>query len=595
MSSHLKKIPFALSLVSLLSFGLFLRLYNVDNKFLTCETHNFLWGVRLHNLSFFNFGNWIDNFFTFLFATLGGFRYILSTFVFSQVYSWLGIPISEFWILAFHSIVGTVLIGAVACLGAVWGGPIVGLLGASLVTLNGGPVWSSRWDNGEPLVSLTVTLAVLIPSLLGPTRSVLKALMYGLVLALVASMESFMVFPLLFFYWVLAFGGSTQGLVGKLRQTLRFFLTPPGLLIVGIPLAMLAIHGLVWLKAGRTSNLGMFGLMTLNYSARLTLTTFVPRVVWVFNHYSIYFFGSVFFPATLIAAFFLFIFYRSRTPRALLCSAAGFLYFFVAFVFTPNTLIRAEHLYICEALNSVFIASVWYYFGKTLLSFSKPAFRPGVTWALSTLAVFWIFWQGKAALTSTMKEPILVHPFKSVGYFTRKFGSREDTLFSLWKCGRGECYNHFLEYYTGKQIIDLGEPKLYPRQLFCVGSAPIPVLLDHYGLKDFSFYLRLVKIYKEFPDNRREILYEDPGDSLKIVMENGLRPVAQITYRNELLAEIYSNRAMPLVQMDMDTYDPLWETEFANLQDLLGGPRVGLVSTFGEHWSLDSGYPKAYP
>jgi hypothetical protein len=128
-----------------------------------------------------------------------------------------------------------------------------------------------------------------------------------------------------------------------------------------------------------------------------------------------------------------------------------------------------------------------------------------------------------------------------------------------------------------------------------VGSAPIPVLLDHYGLKDFSFYLRLVKIYKEFPDNRREILYEDPGDSLKIVMENGLRPVAQITYRNELLAEIYSNRAMPLVQMDMDTYDPLWETEFANLQDLLGGPRVGLVSTFGEHWSLDSGYPKAYP
>lgn len=568
--------------------GAFLRFYQLGNLWLTCETHNILWGIRLHHLGYFNFkAGILDNFFKSLFIALGGIRYALSGYLSAALYKVFHVPLTEFWVLAFHAFLGTLLILAAFWVGKQWGSPMVGSLAAALVALNPGAIYSSRWDNGEPLVSMTVALAVLFLFALGRTKSPFKAFGFGLLLSVLMSTEASMAAPLLVLYSFFALSSPQEKPLERIKSTFSYFRSLPGLAAILPIVVTLAIQYWTWRKFGRTNHLGMFGLMSLNYSERLSFSTFLPRIAFVFNHYATYF-GQMFYYLSLVAGVVV-VTLRGLKDPWIKFSSIGVAYFFIAFVLLPNTLVRAEHLYICEVLNAIFFASVWV--GIFSLLKEKGAKHVNSTtfnYAGICLIVFLFIFVSKNRLEEALARPQFIHPMKSIGYYIRHFGGKDATVMNLWNCSSGVCLNQLSEYYYGKQLI-ANQGVEFPRKLFCSGTASREEILSFYNIKDFTFYVRIKSVYHLHPNGRVEMGNLFPSSDLPL-HKIGARKVAEVTHRNEVLAEIYSREKFPFVSMDLDQYDRLWAKEYGSYDKLIEGTRVGIISMFGSHFDQTRGY-----
>ena len=94
-------------LVSIILLAFFLRVYELPNSLLIAETHNVFQGIRLHTLDFFNFSDHIsENFFKSLFGAIAGLRHVLSTYISSSIYTWMNIPINDYWLCFFYVSLG---------------------------------------------------------------------------------------------------------------------------------------------------------------------------------------------------------------------------------------------------------------------------------------------------------------------------------------------------------------------------------------------------------------------------------------------------------------------------------------------------------
>jgi hypothetical protein len=577
-----------MALLLLIGFSFFVRVYRLANNFFQFETRSVFSGFRLHLLDFFNLNAHLtENFFKSFFGDIVGIRYIIFTYLFSGIYDFLGIPYSEFWVFFIYVFLGTLSVFLVFWIGKQLANEKAGWVAACLLAINESLISVSRNDDGTAAVVFLVALFYLLffQFLKKPRWGI--SLLTGLVIGLLAGMETLSMLPLiavyqLIFYWESkpTFAESLKRLFSKLIRFSNFLLWVPAAI-------MMIINVYVFMRVG-ISNLGLFGYMKLNYSGRVHLET-LGSVTWtVLKTYGGYYFHPILFILTFLLFIWLVVKNGYRFPNfALKFTFIGFVYHFLLFIYISSA--HPRHLYIADVVNILFIASVWITFIETLKGEIFSLSRKKIGYA--TLCVFFavlIYFN----LKTTLSRRILVHPFKTVGYYVREYGGKDATVFNMWGCP-GMDLHQYCEYYYGKQLMN----PIYsnsPRKIFCVGSKDsFKDILVSYRLSDFTFYVNVKYYYHLYP-NGKKILSKVEGSDVEWLLreleQRGAKKVAVVRHGDEVLAEIYSRENVPYLDLEIDDYNRRWDKKFANIANLVDHKWVGLISTWGERFSVGTGY-----
>lgn len=576
------------SLLLLIGFSFFVRIYRVDNNFFQVETRSVFSGFRLHLLNFFNLdAHLTENFFKSFFGDIVGIRYIIFTYLFSGIYDFLGIPYSEFWVFFIYVFLGTLSVFLIFCIGKQLANEKVGWVAACLLAINGFLIGASRNDDGTAaVVFLTALFYLLFLNFLKRPRWGIS-LVTGLIVGLLAGMETLSILPLialyqLVFYWETksTLGQSAKSFFSKWVSFSNFLLWIPSVV-------MTLINLYVFMRVG-ISNLGLFGYMKLNYSGRINLENLGSVTGKVLKTYSEYYFHPALFILTLLLFIWLMVKQRYRFPNfALKFTFIGFAYHLILFVYISSA--HPRHLYIADIINILFIAAIWMTFIETLKGevFSLSRKKIGYA-ALCVFFMVFIYFNLKA----TLGRKILVHPFKTVGYYVREYGGKDATVFNMWSCGAMNLHQ-YCEYYYGKQLMN----PIYsgsPRKIFCVGSKDsFKDILANYRLSDFTFYVNVKYYYQRYPNEEKLISKVEESDLKWLFNElkqRGVKKVAVVRHGDEILAEIYSRENVPYRNLEIDDYNRQWNKKFANIANLVDHKWVGLTSTWGERFSLNTGY-----
>lgn len=576
------------ALLFLIGFSFFVRIYRVDNTFFQYETRSIFSGFRLHLLDFFNLdAHLTENFFKSFFGDIVGIRYIIFTYLFSEIYDFLGIPYSEFWVFFIYVFLGTVSVFLIFWIGKQLANEKAGWVAAGLLATHAGLIGTSRSDDGTAaVVFLTALFYLLFLQFLKKPRWGIS-LVTGLVVGLLAGMETLSMLPLiavyqLILYWETkpTFGQGVKNLFSKLVSFSNFLLWIPALV-------MLLINIYVFMRVG-VSNLGLFGYMKLNYSGRINFENLGPVAWKVLKTYSEYYFHPILFILTLLLFIWLMVKQRCRFPNfALKFTFIGFAYQFLLFVYISSA--HPRHLYIADVINILFIATIWMTFIETIKGdiFSLSGRKIGYA-ALCVFFMVSIYFNLKMALG----RHILIHPLKTVGYYIREYGRKDATVFNMWGCGRMDLHQ-YCEYYYGKQLMN----PIYsnsPRKIFCVGNKDsFKEILASYGLSDFTFYVNIKYYYQHHPTGEKLISKVEESNLDWLFNElkrRGAKKVAVVRHGDEVLAEIYSRENVPYLDLEIDAYNRRWNKKFANIANLVDHKWVGLISTWGERFSVNTGY-----
>jgi hypothetical protein len=140
MSSPPSKLSYQISfykitLALLVAIAFFLRVYELPTEFLYVNSYVIYDGLRLHILDLFNLGDHAkQNFFKSVFVAPTT-RHIIGSYVPSIIYSWLGIPLSEFWLRFFYVCLGTLCVVGAYLIGRQLYDYRLGLVGVQLSKL----------------------------------------------------------------------------------------------------------------------------------------------------------------------------------------------------------------------------------------------------------------------------------------------------------------------------------------------------------------------------------------------------------------------------------------------------------------------------
>ncbi|MEK7790688.1 MAG: hypothetical protein AAB309_03580, partial [Deltaproteobacteria bacterium] len=413
------------------------------------------------------------------------------------------------------------------------------------------------------------------------------SLLTGLVIGLLAGMETLSMLPLIAVYQLVFYWESKPTLAESLKHLFSKLISFSNFLLWVPAAVMTVINVYVFMRVG-ISNLGLFGYMKLNYSGRVHLKTLGPVIGKVLKNYCEYYFHPVLFILTLLVFILLIVKQKYRFPNfALKFTFIGFAYHLLLFVYISSA--QPRHLYIADVINILFIASIWMTFISTLKGggFSVSRKKAGYA-ALFVFFMVFIYFN----LKETFGRRILVHPFKTVGYYVREYGGKNATVFNMWSCGRMDLHQ-YCEYYYGKQLMN----PIYsgsPRKIFCVGSKDtFNDILENYRLSDFTFYVNVKYYYHLYP-NEKKVTSNIEGSDLEWLLpelkRRGAKKVAVVRRGDEVLAEIYSRENVPYLDLEIDDYNQRWNKKFANIENLVEHKWIGLISTWGERFSLNTGY-----
>lgn len=576
--------------MAIVAFGFFVRIYHVGQGFFQCETRSIISGFRLHLLDFFNLSAHLtENFFKSFLGDIVGTRYIIFTYLASGLYDIFGIPYSEFWIIFIYVFLGTLSIAMIYWIGKKLANDRVGLIAAALFSINEYLIFMSRNDDGSATIPFFVALfhLVFLSYLKKPTW--LLTFLLGVVMAMMSTMETLAMMPLIAIYqFILPYerkGSFKENILGSLRK----FLTSRNACLWLPTLFMLCVNYYIFLRIG-VSNLGLFGYMRLNYSGRVNFSTLFPVIGKVLTTYATHYFHPIVFILTLFIFITLLVKHKFRFPNfAIRFSFIGVLYFFFLFVYVSSA--EGRHIYLADVSNIIFFSAVWVTAIHELIRSLKPRLSFLLKTVSYSLICLLILYEGSQAALEAWKIPILIHPFKAVGYYVREYGKNEP-VYNLWDC-HNICYHQFCEYYYGKQLMN----PIYsgsPRRIFCLGNrGTVEETLQRYNLSDFAFYINVKYLYHIYNDGKKNILYienEESKKRLEELKQSGLKKVAVIRHADEILAEIYSRRNTPYLDLEVDKYNQLWDKKFANIENLLEGKWVGITSTWGERFDHETGF-----
>jgi hypothetical protein len=588
-------------LVFIVAIAFFLRVYELPSQFFSSETHNIYQGLRLHTLDLFNLSDHISqNFFKSFFGAIAGIRHVLSTYISSTIYGWLGIPIDQFWLLFFYVFLGTLCVVGVYWLGCKLADYRYGLVGALILAINTDQIFASRSDNAGLTVTSLVLACIIALYLYYEKPSWFRRTVLSFIIALIASMETMMMLPLIIIYQLILFVPTEATYSKKTVACFRYLFSKENILLWLPCFIFLLIHAYVYTRVGM-SNIGLFGYMVYKAGVFNDLYGFWGHIALNLKMYSHQYFNPQFFYISLAVFFYLVSDYKKNNLGNLfLFSGIGFFYFFILFVISRSNA-NLNHLYICEPLNVLFIGSIW----GTLLDSQRNIILPkGKLLIVCGLSLFFLV-QTISQFYRVMGFQRLIHPLKSIGYYIQEYGGANPSAFLLLKCGQVHILANS-EFYFATQVIDMEDSFNDPRRLFCMGTKSVDEVLSAYNLKDFDFYVavygysgapfsnplaRKINIFEkpEFKESFKDL--RTPAIDLQIhdLLGKGVKSVATIKLKGTVVGEIFSRRDLPFKDMDIEEYDSLWDQKYGNIASLIKTRWIGQWSMWGNLWDFATG------
>jgi hypothetical protein len=597
ISNLVEKIsPEKITLCSIVTVAFYFRVYELPTSFFIAETHNVFNGLRLHTLDFFNFGgDFSENFFKSFFGSIAGLRHALSTYVSSTIYGWLGIPLNQFWLLFFYVFLGTCSVVGTYLLGAKLSDYRFGLAGAAILAINSDQVLRSRSDNAEAMVTLVVLLCILALFHYKQHPTWIWRTVLGVLLALVASMESIALLPLIVLYQILLFVPAETSYSKKLAGCYRYLLSKENIFIWLPCLFTLLIHFYVYIRIGM-NYVGLFGYMVLKSKTNYTSDSLLENFAYNLQIYNHSYFSPEFFYSSLAVLILLVIYQKKiKFSQLFLYSGVGFFYFLILFTITGANN-KLHHLYICDTINVLFLGAIWIsLFDLIVKKFESTKFAHIMSIALYAGLILFLLTQTVSEYQTVKKRQRLSHPLKAIGYYIHEYGGGSPTVYSFLNCINQVSIIHNSEFYFGTQIIDMKEKFGLPRKLFCMGSKSIEETLSAYQLDDFDFYVTIYG-YSALrgTDNRSpHFNLRTPEIDLQIqdLLAKGVKRVAVIKNKESIMGEVYSRKNLPFKEMKIEEYNALWDKEYANISGIIKTQWSGITSTFGYYWDPVTGIP----
>jgi hypothetical protein len=569
-------------LVFIIALAFFFRVYKLPSELFLFETHNLFFGLRLHILEWFNFGDHVSlNFFKSLLLSTS-LRYPLGNYISTTIYSWLNIPITQFWILFFYVCFGTLCVIGTYVLGRQLSDYRVSLIGAALLAVNFQQIHlHSRSEGAMVLVTFFVMICFITLFHYKNHRTWVWRTVLSLILPFIASDSSLSLLPLVIIYQIIFFVPSESSYTRKILGICRYLLSKENIFIWLPCFFTLLIHLYVYTRLGE-SQVGLFGHIFVNITHK-SPTTFLETIVTIFKIYSSHYFNPVLFYSSLTVFIVLVIRWKdNKLSQALTYSGVGFFYTLFLILVTNTSKI----IYLNDPLNVLFFAAVWVgLFDFIVRKIGDFKWAPITSFVLyAGLSVF-IISQVVSAYQIVIKRHRVVHPLKSMGYYIHEYGGGSPNVYLMTWC-LSRIY-HNAEFYFGTQIIGMGKQYGLPRKLFCHGSKSIEETLADYRMDDFDFY---VAVYNYTASSNQGQILEQPhfnfrtpelDSRIQELITKGAKRVASIKNDGVLLGEIYSRRNLPFIDMEIDEYDPLWEQKYANIPNIVKTVWTGQSTLWG--------------
>jgi hypothetical protein len=588
--------PEKIVLTLIVGIAFYFRVYELPTNFFTAETHNIFNGLRLHTLDLFNFQNsFSENFFKSLFGSIAGLRHAVSTYASSTIYGWLGIPLNEFSLRLFYVCLGTFSVVGTYFLGSKLSDHRFGLAGAAIIAINSNQIVRSRSDNAEATVTFFVLICIIALFQYKERPTWIWRTILSITLAFVASMESISLLPLIVLYQILLFVPAETSYSKKFAGCYRYLLSKENIFIWLPCLITLLIHFYVYIRIGM-NYVGLFGYMVLKSKTNYASDSLLENFFHNFQVYSHSYFGPEFFYSSLFIFISLIICQKkSRFSQLFIYSGVGFFYFLALFTITGanNNL---HHLYICDTINILFLASTWISLFDFIGEKSKSTKFSHITaFALYFGLALFLMTQAISQYQTINNRQRLVHPLKTIGYYIHEYGGGSPTVYPFLDCISQVHILHNSEFYFGTQIIDMKEKFDLPRKLYCMGSKSIEETLSAYKLDDFDFYVAIYNYSTLRGTENRNPFYNLRTPKIDFQIQNliakGVKRVAVIKNNELIMGEIFSRQSLPFKEMDINEYDYLWDQKYANISGIVKTKWSGIASTFGYYWDPATGIP----
>jgi hypothetical protein len=581
-------------LILIVAIAFFFRVYKLPSELFIVETHNIFFGLRLHILDWFNLSDHVSqNFFKSLFLSTS-LRYPLGTYASSTIYSWLNIPINQFWLLFFYVCFGTFCVAGTYVLGRQLADYRVGLIGATLLAVNSTHIhlWS-RSEGANILLTFAMMICFITLIHYRNHRTWIWRTVLSFILPFIASDASLSLLPLVIIYQLIFFVPPANSFLNKFLGTCRYLVSKENILLWLPCFFTLLLHLYVYTRIGM-SKVGLFGHIFLNHTVRrepLSLNEFFQSVARSFGEYSHYYFN----PAVFYCSFAVFIILiiswkKNKLRQPLILSGVVFLYFFIVISVTDAIKI----MYLNDTLNVLLFAMVWVSLFDFIYSRIESVKRAHVaSFVLFTGLSLFLMVKVVGEHQIVIKRHRVAHPFKAMGYYIQEHGGDNPNVYLLSGC-LGRIY-HNAEFYFGTQIMGMGKQYNLPRKLFCMGTKSIEETLAAYKLDDFDFY---VAIYNYTASSNFGKIIENPQVNLRTpeiesavqhLITKGAKRVAVINNNGQLMGEIYSRRNLPFKSMDINEYDPLWDQKYANIQSIVKTVWTGQTTLWGYIWDTTTG------
>lgn len=566
-----REIAFCGILLALCAFHILASVYKMPNIFENEPSAGVFGGIRLHYLKFWNFdfskgipalggtSHLLDNFIkSFVYGQHGMLDY-LHWYIYVGVYDFLGIPLTEFWLLVAQTVV-MILALLIICLliKEIYENrlaAVVFLIIASQIYIN-----YSRSFYIVPANALMEGLLLYALYYYNCKNDGFLAGSALMILIFVNSASGNIIKLPLFLLFIWCVNYKVNGL--NLFKTLREYLIKKPLNIIFVVPALVAslCHFYVYRRIG-ISNLGLIGWISQKVGLGAPIFSKFVLIKQAFE--KLVFTGAIHWRAVSI----ILVFYalgiirdKRRTPLFLF----PLVYYLYLINLEPNSALLAHVILISIGISEMFFI-VKGIAGLRVIKFSSYAF----------ISIFTVYTLGHFTfenINSFVKRPTPSPNYlKSVGFFLRENMTNDDKIASLLD----QTENILNEYYYGKTFFKspvFGKEIYDYRNLTQPLSSGNPVSPEEVD-REFPFYVVSSEFYK------KDRAYSKFVDAL--VKEYSLRKIADVANGNVIYASIYSSRPIKYIRLDIEEANKKFNQKYANLDNLFYHHHVGVASTWG--------------
>lgn len=564
------KLFFWAVLIIIAVLHIFASAYHMPNVFENEPSAGAFGGMRLHYLKMWNFdfsaglsvkdgtSHILDNFIKSATSGTHGLLDFLHWYIYIAVYTILGIPINEFWLLFAQTIV---MISALLIICLLVDKVYDDRLAALIFMAIASQVYINYSRSFYIIPPNTLFEGLLLYALyIYNNRRVNLAFSFSLFVLLFINSASgnFIKLPLyLLFIWCANYKINGLSVAVSFR---KFVIEKPSNLLFAIPvLAALAAHFYVYSRIG-VSNLGMLGWISQKMG--LSTPTFLKLILFRQSLEKFIFAKLIdWWMVIIISAFYgLAVFRGGRKIPLLLFPIVYYLYLINL---EPHSATLAYIIFISIGISGMF--SLAKGITETMVK------RLSYIFILVLTAYTLVNLTGKTVYSAVTRPKPAPNCLKSIGFFLREHMARDDKIASLLS----QTDNILNEYYYGKTFFKspvFGKEIYDYKNLTEPQSANNPVSPNEVD-REFPFYVIDNAAYK---NDKNYAKFVD-----RLIKKYSLKKAADVADGSIICASVYSSRPIGSTRLNSEEANIKFDKKYANLKNLFYHHHVGVASTWG--------------